>query len=39
MIVTPDNHFDMLLRFLKKQKEVLEKLEQLKTVERTERDC
>ncbi|KAM9764604.1 uncharacterized protein ACNS7B_019486 [Menidia menidia] len=35
--VTPDNHFDMLLKFLKKQEGVLERLEQLKTVEKTER--
>ena len=32
--VTPDNHFDMLLKFLKNQEEVLERLEQLRTVEK-----
>lgn len=35
--VTPDNHFDMLLTFLKKQEGVLERLEQLKTVEKIEK--
>jgi len=35
--VTPDNHFIMLLKFLKSQEEILEKLEQLKTVEEVER--
>lgn len=35
--VTPDNHFDMLLKFLKRQEGVLERLEQLKTVEKVER--
>ena len=27
--ITPDNHFDSLLKFLKTQEEILEKLEQL----------
>lgn len=35
--VTSDNHFDMLLKFLKSQEEILERLEQLKTVEKVER--
>lgn len=35
--VTSDNHFDMLLKFLKNQEEILEGLEQLKTVEKMEK--
>lgn len=35
--VTPDNHFDMLLKFLKKQEVVLERLEQLKNVKKIEK--
>lgn len=34
--VTPDNHFDMLLKFLKSQEEILERLEQLKLVDKVE---
>ncbi|XP_061896161.1 uncharacterized protein LOC133645296 [Entelurus aequoreus] len=34
--VTPDNHFDMLLKFLKSQEEILERLEQLKLVDKAE---
>lgn len=35
--VTSDNHFDMLLKFLKNHEEILERLEQLKTVEKMEK--
>ena len=35
--VTSDNHFGMLLKFLKKQEEILERLEQLRTVEKMEK--
>nr|XP_043874409.1 uncharacterized protein LOC122764147 isoform X1 [Solea senegalensis] len=35
--VTSDNHFDMLLKFLKSQEEILERLEQLRTVEKMEK--
>ncbi len=35
--ITPDNHFDELLRFLQKQEEILESLEQLKISERAEK--
>ncbi|GAA6097417.1 uncharacterized protein LOC108181458 [Tachysurus ichikawai] len=35
--ITPENHFDALLKFLKKQEEILERLEQLKISERPER--
>uniref|UniRef100_A0A1A8UKK0 Golgi autoantigen, golgin subfamily a, 3 n=1 Tax=Nothobranchius furzeri TaxID=105023 RepID=A0A1A8UKK0_NOTFU len=35
--VTPDNHFDNLLKFLKTQEESLEKLEQLGVTEKPER--
>ncbi len=35
--ITPDNHFDELLRFLQKQEETLERLEQLKMSERAEK--
>lgn len=34
--ITPSNHFDSLLRFLKKQEEVLERMEQLSTVDSPE---
>lgn len=35
--VTSDNQFDMLLKFLKSQEEILERLEQIRTVEKTEK--
>nr|XP_055028591.1 uncharacterized protein LOC129417788 [Misgurnus anguillicaudatus] len=35
--VTSDNHFAMLLKFLKSQEEILERLEQLRTVEKVEK--
>ena len=35
--VTPDNHFDSLLRFLKTQEEILEKLEQLGVCEKPDK--
>ncbi len=35
--ITPDNHFDELLRFLQKQEETLERLEQLKMSKRAEK--
>ena len=35
--VNSDNHFDTLLTFLKSQEDVLERLEQLRVVERTEK--
>lgn len=35
--VTPDNHFDNLLKFLKTQEEILEKLEQLGVSEKPEK--
>lgn len=35
--VTPDNHFDMLLKFLKNQEEILERLEQLKIVDKVDK--
>ncbi|XP_073670542.1 uncharacterized protein [Paramisgurnus dabryanus] len=35
--VTSDNHFGMLLKFLKSQEEILERLEQLRTVEKVEK--
>nr|XP_054591718.1 uncharacterized protein LOC129156104 [Nothobranchius furzeri] len=35
--VTPDNHFDNLLKFLKTQEEILEKLEQLGVTEKPDR--
>ncbi|KAL1254331.1 hypothetical protein QQF64_016560 [Cirrhinus molitorella] len=35
--VTPDNHFDNLLKFLKTQEEILEKLEQLGVSEKSEK--
>lgn len=35
--VTQDNHFDMLLAFLKKQEDIFERLDHLKIVEKSER--
>ncbi|KAL1249502.1 hypothetical protein QQF64_020507 [Cirrhinus molitorella] len=35
--ITPENHFDALLKFLKKEEEILERLEQLKISERAEK--
>ena len=35
--VTTDNHFDMLLKFLKNQEEILERLDQLRVVEKMEK--
>lgn len=35
--VTQENHFDSLLKFLKTQEEIMEKLEQLEASERTEK--
>ncbi len=35
--VIPENHFDLLLKFLKKQEDVLEKLEQLRITDKVER--
>lgn len=35
--VTPDNHFDILLKFLKNQEEILERLEQLKIVDKVDK--
>lgn len=35
--VTPDNHFDSLLTFLKTQEEILEKLDQLSVSEKSEK--
>ncbi|KAM4521343.1 uncharacterized protein PAE49_002487, partial [Odontesthes bonariensis] len=35
--VTPGNHFDMLLKFLKNQEEILERLEQLTIVDKVEK--
>ncbi len=35
--VTPENHFDFLLKFLRKQEEVLEKLEQLRITDKVEK--
>lgn len=35
--ITPENHFDALLKFLKKEEEILERLEQLKIAERAEK--
>lgn len=35
--ITPENHFDALLKFLKKEEETLEKLEQLKISEKAEK--
>lgn len=35
--VTPENHFDSLLKFLKNQEEIMEKLEQLGASERSEK--
>lgn len=35
--VTPDNHFDMLLKFLKNQQGILERFEQLKIVDKVDK--
>ena len=35
--VTADNHFDMLLKFLKNQEEILERLEQLRIVDKMDK--
>lgn len=35
--VTADNHFDMLLRFLKNQEDILERLEQLRIVDKIDK--
>ena len=35
--ITPDNHFDSFLKFLKTQEEILEKLEQLGVSEKTDK--
>lgn len=37
--VMADNHFDALLKFLKKQEEILEKLEQLRIADTFEKPC
>ena len=37
--VTSDNHFDMLLKILKSQEEILESIEQLRTVKMEKSDC
>lgn len=35
--VTPDNDFDSLLKFLKTQEEIMERLEQLRVMDKSER--